>query len=569
MRSAPPRRPWPALLAVAAVLAGTAAVYRGVGGYGFVFDDFGLIHENPPVARGLGAAGLRWALLSSHGANWHPVTWLLHMANVSLFGLDAGAHHLVCLAWHSLAGVLVFLALRSLTGALWAPAFVAGLFALHPLHVEAVAWIAEIKDPASAVFWLLAVIAWGRHARRPSPGRYAAVAALMALGLMTKQTLVALPAVLLLLDWWPLGRLGPAARGGRTAGRLLLEKAPLLALAVAGSAAAYLAQRGGGAVASLSVYTPAGRAANALVSIAAYLGDTLWPAGLAVYYPHRLSGWAAWEVGGALALVVAATAAGFALRRRCPALLVGWVWFLLPLLPVIGLVQVGGQARADRYTYLPLIGCGIAAAWCAAPLARGRRRAAALAVAALVALAAYGSAASWQVGTWRNAETLWLRALAVTRGNWLAHLRYALALEDRGEVAAALPHFVEAARLNPSGADTHYNLARVLALLGRDVEAAGSYRITLSLHPRNGWARHGLGMLLEKAGRREEALEQFEAAARLLPGRPEVLTYLGITYANLGRLPEAEAALQQALRHDPAFLPARGTLERVRQALRR
>ncbi len=555
-----------AALAAATIVAATSAVYRGVGAYPFVFDDVGFILQNPPVVRGLSVEGARWALTGVHGANWQPLTWLIYMANVSAFGLRAGAHHWVNVAGHALAGVLLLLALRRLTGALWPSAFVAALFAVHPLHVESVAWVSEVKDPVSAVFWFLACGAWARYAARPGPGRYAVVAALFALGLLTKPIVVTLPAVLLLLDWWPLGRLGPAGRGGRSLGALALEKVPLLALAAAASAIVVAAQHGVGAVASLQIYTPAARAVNALVSCAAYLGDTLWPSGLAVFYPHPLGGWKAAQLLGALALLSAVTAVGVALRRRCPALLAGWGWFLLTLAPVIGLVQAGGQARADRYMYLPLVGLGLAAATCAPRLVRGLRHGGpALALAALAALAALGGSAARQTAHWRSGEALWLRALAVTRDNWLAHMNYGVELFWQGRDAEALRHFEAAVRLNPAGADARFNLALALTKAGRDPEAIAHFRAALLHNPGHGEARYRLGLLLGTAGRLEEAREQIAAAARLLPRRPDVWTDLGVTYGNLRRYAEAEGAFREALRLDGAFLPAHAGLEKLRR----
>jgi tetratricopeptide (TPR) repeat protein len=479
-----------AALCCAALLAATVAVYREVGGYPFVFDDIGFIVDNPPVARGLGAAGVRWAATAVHGANWQPLTWLLYMGNVSLFGLDAGPHHLVSLGAHCVASVALLLVLRALTGALWPAAFVAALFALHPLHVESVAWVTELKDPVSALFLLLGAGAWARYARRPGAGRYALVALWFALGLATKPIVVTLPLLLLLLDWWPLGRLGAPARGGRTAGALLIEKLPLFALAAAASAAAYLAQRSWGAVGSLAVYTPAARVANALVAVAAYLRDTVAPLRLAAFYPLRIDGWSPWQAGLGALLLLGASAAAIALRRRAPALLAGWGWFLATLLPVIGLVQVGGQARADRYMYLPLVGLGVAAAWPVARLVRGRPRAAAgVAVAAVAALALLGAVAAEQARTWSSAGALWRRALAVTRDNWVAHANLGVELLRDGKADEAAANFGRAALINPTSADLRYNWGLALLRSGRRAEAAVQLREALRIDPRHAPAR--------------------------------------------------------------------------------
>jgi len=354
----------------------TVAVYWPVGGYDFTnFDDPGYVSENPHVLAGLTWEGVRWAFTNAQEANWHPLTWLSHMLDCQLFGPSAGRHHLVNVGLHALSILLLFLVLARMTGRRWPSAMVAALFALHPLHVESVAWISERKDVLSALFWMLTMGAYVLYAERPSVIRYLPVFVFLALGLMAKPMLVTLPFVLLLLDFWPLGRLKGAAATGkeasgfpwRRAGRLVLEKAPLLVLAAAASGVAYLVQQKIGAMEFGARVPWTGRLANAVMAYVTYLVKAVWPGGLAVFYPYD-EHLPAWEVGLASAALAAVTALVVWQGRRRPYLAVGWFWYVGTLVPVIGLVQVGGHAMADRYTYIPLIGIFVAAAWGAADL---------------------------------------------------------------------------------------------------------------------------------------------------------------------------------------------------------
>jgi hypothetical protein len=510
----------------AALVAAVAAVYGASGGYAFVFDDDGSLVNNPHVPHGLTLAGVRWAFTSFFWANWFPVTWVVHMLDVSLVGMDPGRQHLLSAAWHAAATLALLAALRRLTGALWPAAFVAGLFAVHPLHVESVAWLTERKDAVSALFWFLGMAAYARYAARPGPVRYVPVAAALALGLMTKQIVVTFPLVLLLLDWWPLGRLAPRGPGRTSPARLLLEKVPLLLLAAAGGVVAVFAQRSLGAVGSLATYRPAWRLANALSSCLLYLRDTVWPAHLAAYYPFRVGDRPPWQVAGSAALLAGITAVAFLLRRRRPALLAGWCWYLVTLLPVIGIVQVGSQSHADRYMYLPLVGLGVAAAWGVGggPLPAAARPA--LAVGAVAALALLGVAAARQAETWRSPLSLYGRMLAVDPANWMGHHGYALAIEKQGRRQEALEHFRIAAHLN-----------------GASPEAQSNY-----------------GFALYDAGRTQEAIAQLGVSARVSPENADVHYYLGLLLARTGRVAEAKEAFRAALRARPGFVAARAAL---------
>lgn len=554
----------PALVCIA--LCGVvAAVYHRVGGFAFVFDDTGFLHDNPIVLKGLTSEGIRWALTTFSTGNWHPLTWFSHMLDVQLFGLRPGPHHLVNGAFHALNTVLLFLVLRRLTGAIWSCAFVAALFAVHPLHVESVAWIAERKDLLSGLFWILAIGAYARYAQRPGIRRYAFVLLLFALGLMAKPMVVTLPVVLLLLDWWPLGRLPRTGAAGRAWGALVVEKIPLLVLSGAVGLVTSRAQTAVGAMASDLVYRTSWRIANALLTNAVYLGKVFWPTDLAAYYPFALGARPVWQVGGALILLIGLSATAFVARRRCPALAVGWFWYLVTLLPVIGLVQVGGQARADRYMYLPLIGLGLAAAWGLPPLLRAAGIArAALAAIAFVALAALAVAALRQSETWRTPLSLCSRMVAVTSGNWVGHNGYAVEVQKLGRLQEAIEHFRAAVAINPGASYLRGNLAFALDDAGLAGEAIEQLLIFTRRSPGNPEASYRLGLLLGRAGRFAESLPALREATRLRPWFPPGWDALGVTCANLGLRAEAEAAFGEALRIEPGNQIVRRKLEQLR-----
>ncbi|HET6923128.1 MAG TPA: hypothetical protein VFI16_08270, partial [Anaeromyxobacteraceae bacterium] len=391
----------PALVA-SALCALVAFVFWRSGGFGFVaFDDPRYVLDNPHVRAGLSRDGIRWAFSATWAANWHPLTWLSLMLDVEAFGLDPGWMHRLNVLWHCADTVLLFLLLRSATGSAWRPALVAALFGIHPLHVESVAWISERKDVLSAFFWLAAMAAWVSYARRPGAGRYLLVAAAMVLGLLAKPMVVTLPAVLLLLDLWPLGRADPSRPWRSWAPGLILEKLPLLALSAASSAVTLAAQAG--AMTGPFRLPLATRSGNALIAWVWYLWKSIWPASLAAFHPHRglePGGIPAWQVAGAASVLVAVSALVLWQWKRRPWLAVGWGWYLVTLLPVIGLVQVGRQGVADRYSYLPLVGLFVAAAWSLPPAsALSRRGRAAVAAAAGAAVLSLAVAARAQVET--------------------------------------------------------------------------------------------------------------------------------------------------------------------------
>ena len=540
-----------------ALVAATIIVYAPVRHNEFVnLDDPQYVSGNRWVARGLSGPGLRWAFTTSHAGNWHPVTWISHMLDVQLFGLDAGAHHATSLALHVANTLLLFTLLHRLTGALFRAAFVAALFALHPLHVESVAWVAERKDVLSTLFFLLTLHAYVSYARAPRARRYAAVLALFALGLMAKPMLVTLPLVLLLLDYWPLGRVSSVAAGRR----LLVEKVPLLALSAASCVVTLLVQHGAGAVKGLDVLPLARRLANAAVAYFLYIAKMLWPSRLAAIYPYPAAR-PAWAVSLAAAAVVVVSVLAARAAPRRPWLPVGWLWYLGMLVPVLGLLQVGSQPLADRYSYVPLIGLFIVAAWGAADLAgRNPRGRAVTTAAAVLVVAACAVATRAQVAHWRTSVALWEHALAVTTANHRAENNLGHALARQGRTAEAVAHYAEALRIAPDDAEAHANLGLALADLGRTPEAIDHYEQALGLLPGDVEAHDNLGVALMSQGRIDDALPHFAEAVRLDPSLALSHNDLGVALARKERFEEAIRELSVALQLDPGYAEARRNL---------
>jgi len=498
----------------------TIAVYASVRGNGFVtWDDGAYVVANPQVARGLTWDGVAWAFTALHAGNWHPLTWLSHMLDVQLFGMDAGAHHVVGLVLHVANALLLFDVLRRMTGATARAAFVAALFAVHPLHVESVAWAAERKDLLSTLFLMLALRAYGSYVRRPSAGRYVAVAAWFAAGLMAKPMLVTFPFLLLLLDHWPLRRAAGADGGprwSRTWPELVREKTPLVALSAASCVIAFIAQRGSGAVSGIAGLSFEVRVANALTSYVAYVGKTLWPANLSALYLYAPTSAGLGHALGAACVLAVVTIAAVRSARRRPYLIVGWSWFVGALAPVIGLVQVGIQSMADRYTYVPSVGLFIAVSWGAADLAAAFRvpRVATTAAAALV-VAACAVVASRQVQVWKDGAALWEHASRVTTGNFVAHVNYGYALQLQERDVEAVAEYSEALRLNPGYGLAHNDLGDALGALGRVDEAIAETSEAVRIEPSNAGWRCNLGFLLKSKGDFAAAKREFDAALRI------------------------------------------------------
>ncbi|HJW38782.1 MAG TPA: tetratricopeptide repeat protein [Candidatus Udaeobacter sp.] len=531
--------------------------------YDFVnYDDNEYVYANPAITSGLNPHGIIYAFSGSHARNWHPLTTLSHMLDCQLWGVRAGGHHLTNVVLHTIAAVLLFLVLQQMTGAIWQSAFVAALFAIHPLHVESVAWISERKDVLSAVFFMLTLGAYVRYVRSRSIGRYLTMSILFALGLMSKPMLVTLPFILLLLDYWPLKSF--AVRSSTK--RLILEKIPLLALSAAGGFVTLWMQQS--SVARTEELPLIWRVANGLVTYAIYLRQMIWPVGLAVFYPHHGDQLPVWEIGLAIVLLALMSAGAIALRHKRPYLVTGWFWYLVMLLPVIGLIQVGSQAHADRYTYLPQIGLYLLLAWaitdiCRASVSDANRKETAfrrnalqsriLAVAASVAIIALAGCAYVQASHWRNGESLWGHALAVTSGNFLAHDGLGECLVNRGRLDEAIDQFQKALNIAPGYPEIQTNLILALTRKGRTDEAIAHLQTYLDQHPTDAQAHYNLGSTLRKKGDSQGAIAAYEKALSIQARYPAAHYSLGIALDQNGQIDEALAHYQEAVKEQPNY----------------
>jgi tetratricopeptide (TPR) repeat protein len=528
----PPRVGRPAWRNGAAVLAAGLAVLTLLSFLPVLRNDFVLLDDqsyltaNPHVLQGFTLENLSWAFTTYHMGNWHPVTWISHLIDGRLFGLDPVGHHATSLLLHLATTVLLFLLVRGMTGALWRGALVAALFAVHPLHVESVAWASERKDVLAGFFWVLTMGAYLRYARRPGAGRYVPVLGCFALGLMSKASLVTLPFVLLLVDYWPLGRWRPdpgdPSRRGlvRSAGRLLLEKLPLLACAAAASVIAYRAQHESGAVIFLAENTLAARIGNAAASYLLYLEKTFWPDNLSVFYPFHVQRRSLWVAG---AILIAVTALALRTARSRPYLIAGWLWFAVTLVPMIGLVQVGSQGIADRYTYLPLIGVFLMATWGAADLVRrkaGLRRAAAAGAGILLLVLCARSFR--QAEYWRSTVTLFRQAAAVDPENYRADVLVGMGLTKEGKLEEANEWLRAALRINPRLKQLNSMIGLNLYARGRFEEAAACLLEETRVDPGSARPHTNLGVIFTKLGRPEEARRHYQEALRLDPGAASV-----------------------------------------------
>src|SRR5438876_11049743 len=434
--------------------------------YDFVnYDDNNYVYANPAITSGLTSQGIIFAFSGGHARNWHPLTTLSHMLDCRLWGVRAGGHHFTNIVLHTIAVVLLFLVLKQMTGAIWQSAFVAALFAIHPLRVESVAWVSERKDVLSAVFFMLTLGAYARYARFPSFGRYLTMSILFALGLMSKPMLVTVPLVLLLLDYWPLQRFG----GRSSIKRLALEKIPLLTLSAAAGFVTLWVQQS--SVAHTEELPLIWRVANGLVSCVIYVKQMIWPVGLAVFYPHPGDQLPVWEIGLAIVLLALVSAGAIALRRKYPYFITGWFWYLVMLLPVIGLIQVGSQAHADRYTYLPQIGLYLLLSWAITDALVSQLQRRILGVAAGVAVVALAWCAHIQASNWRNGESLWKHTIAVTSGNFIAHNGLGHLLLNDGRLDEAIEEFQIALKIDPRFPEAQKNLSVALTEKGRTDEA--------------------------------------------------------------------------------------------------
>jgi tetratricopeptide (TPR) repeat protein len=544
-------------------------------GHEFVnFDDGEYVYENPAVARGLKLSGIIWAFTHVHSFNWHPLTWMSHMLDCQWYGLNAGGHHLTNILLHTATAILLFLVLRRMTGFLWRSAFVAAVFAIHPLRVESVAWVAERKDVLSGLFFMLTLGAYTRYAQsvtsaawqvtrkpaavpatNPSPVTrhpslfYGLVLLFFALGLMSKPMLVTLPLVLLLLDYWPLERF--KVQGSRfKVQRLLLEKLPLLGLAVASCVVTIFAQNE--VIQPFENMSFPLRVGNALISYVAYLGQMFWPSGLAVLYPFTAGDFGVSKVLLSVVLLAGITAGVFVLRRRCPCILTGWLWYLIMLAPVIGIVRVGSQARADRYTYLPQIGLYVLLTWALAELCAGwRHRRVVLGGGSIIILVALILCARAQTAYWRNSESLWTHTLACTSDNLMAHNNLGAVLLQKGRVDEAITHFQTALQINPGCASAHYNFGMALLKKGRVDEAMVHFQTALQINPDYAEAHNNFGIALLRMNNVDEAMVHFQKALEITPDYADAHNNLGSALLQKGKVDEAITQFQTALQIKP------------------
>ena len=591
------QRPNVLCLLLAAV---TLAVFLPVARHGYVnYDDSDYVTTNTHVQSGLKWENVVWAFQSGHASNWHPLTWISHMLDVQLFGEKAGAHHLVSVAFHIANTMLLLLLLRRMTGSIWRSFMVAALFALHPLHVESVAWISERKDVLSGLFFLLTLGAYVRyveksngqrpksavqapeprgepdlatqhatrnkqHASRftfhvsrftpiPAPAWYMLALLCFTLGLMSKPMLVTVPFVLLLLDYWPLQRFRRAALG-----RLVAEKAPFLLLAAGSCVVTFIVQQKGGAVStSLSV---GARIANALVSYVRYLGKTLWPDALSVLYPHP-GHWPVWQVMASAALLLAVSAVVIVVARRRPYLPVGWLWFCGTLVPVIGLVQVGIQSMADRYTYLPLIGLFMMLVWGIAELIPDRPWRTTLLAVLSVSLCAACALLTWrQVQIWRDSEALFRNAVRVTRDNYLAYNNLGFYLWGQGRKTEAVENYRMSVKINPAYEDALNNLGYALADEKKYLEAIPLYEAALRVRPKHAEVHNNLGNALSGIGKIDEAIKHYLIALEQNPNHADAHNNLGIALAMKDRLDEAIVHFRVSIRSKPDYASAHSNL---------
>lgn len=623
-RTAPsPRAPSAATIGLGLAIL-TLVALGGVLSCGFIDLDDGIyVTQNPMVLKGLTRTGVVWAFTTTTAANWHPLTWLSLMLDASLGGADPRIFHATNLVLHLANTLLLFDLLRRTTARAWPSALAAALFAVHPLHVESVAWVVERKDLLSTLFGLLAVSAYVRHVERPGWKTYALIATSYTASLMAKPMLVTLPFLLILFDVWPLRR-APNLR----------EKVPLFVLSAGSCVATLAAQRAGGAVEALSAVPVATRMSNSVLSYATYLTKAIWPTSLGVFYPLSAHGAPIGKVAVSLLVLASITAAAVALRKRVPYLFVGWLWYVISLVPVIGWIQVGAQAMADRYTYVPLIGIFIIAAFGLAELGTRRKPlASAAGAAAVLALTLVTRA---QVGYWADTSKLFTHALAVTSDNWMAHdvlgqdlaargrtdeaiahfraavsskpdygsalldlgialdksgrsaeaagiferalrvnpqsaaahLGAANALAASGRLDAAIGHYREVVRLLPGSAQAHHSLAVALARGGTIADAIAQYEEALRLRPGDGGWLNDLGLALARSNRLPEAIERFEEAARAQPSNAEIFNNLGVAFAQSNRLAEAAKQFRRALAIDPSYAAAQSNLERAQASTR-
>jgi len=548
-------------------------VYWPVRNHEFImYDDNVYVSENKQVKEGLTWENVRWAFTHQCSSNWHPLTWFSHMLDVEIYGMRPGGHHFTNVVIHATNTVLLFAVFEYMTGALWASAFIAAMFGLHPLHVESVAWAAERKDVLSTLFMILAMGAYVLYVRRGGIGRYLGVLALFAAGLMAKPMLVTLPFVLLLLDYWPLERArfgkDDLEGGGITAGvvrrslsYLVKEKIPFFVLSAISSAVTFIVQKSSGAVVPIEQFNLRIRISNAIVSYVGYIWHTLWPLKLAVLYPHPGNNISAAAVLGSMLILVVLTACFvyFGMRRKL--LLVGWIWYVGMLVPVIGLVQVGAQAMADRYMYMPMTGLLIIVAWGLWELSGklGWQKITVGFLAAIVVCVSAGLTAR-QVRYWRNSMTLFEHTIEISPQAYDVRNNYASLLKDAGRFGEAIKHFKIALAQKPDMAESYYNLGNTLRKMDRLDEAIANYKKAIKFKPDFVEAHYNLGTTLVQAGRLDEAFAAFKKTLELKPDDVEMISGMGLWLAKKGETEKAIEYYKKTIEIDPNYVFAHGKL---------
>jgi tetratricopeptide (TPR) repeat protein len=556
MQKAVTAKPFPTTVAIAAGLVVlTVLAYWGLWRNQFInFDDTQYITENVHVKTGLALKNIKWAFTEFHASNWHPLTWISHMLDVSLFGMWAGGHHITNLVFHILNTLLVFGFLRCTTKRLWASAFVAGLFALHPLHVESVAWVAERKDVLSTFFWLSTMWSYVFYVRKPGALRYSGVVVLFAMGLMAKPMLVTLPVVLLLVDYWPLERIELERKGrrlkfkGASLKRLVCEKLPLLAIAVCSAVITVKGQQA--AMTKLDSADLAPRLTNAVISYGRYILKMVWPTDLAGFYPYSIDAQYGWALA-VLVLLVAATATFIYLGGRLKYLPAGWLWYIITLVPVVGIVRVGSQSHADRYTYVPLIGIFIIITWGAAEIIEKKPQLKRFfLVCGVIILVSAGAMTNWTCRLWKDTYTFALRAATVTH-SFKMLLVLATSQMDRGELDLALANLREASKLDPNDPELLSGLGQVMLKMDRYAEAAQYCKAAIRAYPSRCEDWLNAGLALYGLGQVKEAEEHLRKAMEFDPQWAPAYSQMGRILAETGRIDEAIATYKQAIKLDP------------------
>ncbi|MDH7481118.1 MAG: tetratricopeptide repeat protein [Armatimonadota bacterium] len=561
------------LLAGLLLALATFLVFCRVLSHDFInFDDGVYVYSNANIKE-LTFQSIRWAFKTMQASNWHPLTWISHIIDYQLFGLKPAGHHFTSLLLHITNSLLLLYILNRMSGSFWRSIFVAALFALHPLHVESVAWVAERKDVLSTLFWMLTIWAYLRYVQSPKIKTYIPVILLFSLGLMSKPMLVTLPFVLLLLDYWPLCRTTFSRRHSQVAfpigfKKLLLEKTPLFFLSAISCAITYIVQQKSGAVVP-SERLPFGiRLENAIVSYLAYIFKMVWPAKLAIFYPHPMAGLPIWQVLGTSAILIIASILAIIVLKKYPYICVGWFWYLGTLIPVIGLVQVGTQAMADRYTYIPLIGIFIIIAWGIPDLiARleehrisrittrriysSRLRLSFLQFIACISIIAFSICTWSQLGYWKNSITIFHRTIAVTGENSVAQYNLGVAFANQNKPALALAHFEEAVRIDPFNFYARYNLGKALDETGRYSEAEEQFRAAILLNPNDADSHNNLACVLLEQGRYDEAIAEYKEALRLKPNDSVIRNNMVSALIKRGDLSEALKQYAKALKINP------------------